>query len=106
MARNKAAKNRQTLTSILTHCGEDLISKATANTVNANSQVATFCHNCLRNLKKKKCPTLSISNGMQLDEIPEELSNVEDLEQQLFARTLIFLKIYPLPKSGMRGIRG
>ena len=40
---------------------------------------------------------------MELDEVPEELADATDLEQQLFARMLVFLKIFPLPKNRMKG---
>ena len=94
---------------MLDKCGEDLMSFATANAVNADSQDAIFCHTCSTNLKKKKCPKLSISNGMNLDEIPDELLEPSDLEQQLFAMMLVFTKIVKLPNrtgSRMRGFEG
>ena len=87
-------------------CGEEIISIATKNAVNADSQSAIFCHTCSTNLKKKKCPKLSIANGMELDEIPEELMKATDLEQQLFARMLVFTKIVQLPKNRMKGLQG
>ena len=90
-------------------CGEELISIATANATNADSQDAIFYHTCISNLKKNKCPKLSIANGMQLDEIPEELMKTTDLEQQLFARMLVFTKIVQLPnRTGkrMKGLTG
>ena len=94
---------------MMDRCGEDLISFATANAVNADSKDAIFCHNCSTNSKKKKCPKLSISNGMNLDEIPVELLEPSDLEQQLFAMMLVFTKIVKLPNrtgSRMRGFEG
>ena len=61
----------------------------------------TFCHKCLKNIRKKKVPDISTLNGLELDHIPEELK-LTDLEQQLIAKTLIFLTIRKLPKSGMK----
>ena len=89
--------------------GEKLISYATDNAICANSQEAIFCHNCCTNLKKKKCPKLSIANGMSLDVIPEQLLEPSDLEQQLFAMMLVFTKIVQLPNrtgSRMKGFEG
>ena len=97
------------MTAFLQKCGEELISRATANDVNADSQEAIFCHTCCNNLKKKTCPKLSIANGMEVDEIPEELMKTTDLEQQLFARMLVFTKIVQLPnRTGkrMKGLTG
>ena len=87
-------------------CGLDLIMFATANSVNADSKTAIFCCNCSSTLKSKKCPKLSIANGMELDEIPEELGKATDLEQQLFARMLVFTKIVKMPKNFMPGMTG
>ena len=50
---------------------------------------------------KKKIPRIHVSNGLQLDDIPDELK-LTDLEQQLSATTLIFLKVKKLPKMGMK----
>ena len=96
-------KKKWYIENFLEQAGKDLVAKATANTVNNESQVATFCHSCMANLKKRKVPKISISNGMELDEVPEELADATDLEQQLFARMLVFLKIFPLPKNRMKG---
>ena len=58
-----------------------------------------FCHNCYNYIRKGNLPRIHVSNGLALDEIPEEL-NLTNLEQQLIARNLIFLKVKKLPRSG------
>ena len=58
-----------------------------------------LCHNCLNCIRKEKVPSIHISNGLALDDIPEEL-DLTNLEQQLIARNLIFLKVKKLPRSG------
>ena len=57
-----------------------------------------LCHNCLNKIKKKKVPNIHFSNGLELDDIPDELK-ISDLEQQLIAKTLIFLKVKKLPRG-------
>ena len=57
-----------------------------------------LCHNCLNKIKKKKVPNIHFSNGLELDDVPDELK-IADLEQQLIARTLIFLKVKKLPRG-------
>ena len=57
-----------------------------------------LCHNCLKKIKKKKVPNIHFSNGLELDDVPDELK-IADLEQQLIARTLIFLKVKKLPRG-------
>ena len=58
-----------------------------------------LCHKCSNWIGKKKIPNIHTSNGLELDHLPEDL-NISDLEQQLLVRTLIFLKIKKLPKTG------
>ena len=58
-----------------------------------------LCHNCHNWIRKGKVPCIHISNGLTLDVIPEEL-NLTNLEQQLIAKNLIFLKVKKLPRSG------
>ena len=58
-----------------------------------------LCHNCHTWIRKGKIPCIHVSNGLELDEITEEL-NLTPLEQQLIARNLIFLKVKKLPRSG------
>ena len=61
-----------------------------------------LCHNCLKLIGQNKIPSISESNGLQLDEVPIELSRLSELEQQLIARALIFMKIKKLPTSRMK----
>ena len=58
-----------------------------------------LCHNCHNCIRKGKVPCIHVSNGLALDEIPDEL-DLTNLEQQLIARNLIFLKVKKLPRSG------
>ena len=58
-----------------------------------------LCHNCHNWIRKGKVPCIHISNGLALDVTPEEL-NLTNLEQQLIAKNLIFLKVKKLPRSG------
>ena len=60
-----------------------------------------FCHKCLTTIREAKVPDISTINGLQLDHIPDDLK-LTDLEQQLIARTLLFLKIKKLPKTRMK----
>ena len=60
-----------------------------------------FCRKCINTIRERKVPDISVINGLQLDQIPPEL-NLTDLEQQLIAKTLLFLKIKKLPKTRMK----
>ena len=63
-----------------------------------------LCHGCLTNIKKEKIPSINVQNGSSLEDIPKELE-LGDLEQQLIARSLMFIKVCKLPKSGMRAMK-
>ena len=60
-----------------------------------------MCHTCLGKIRKKSVPLINHSNGLELEKVPEEL-RVTDLEQQMFAKDLIFMKIRQMPRSGMK----
>ena len=55
-------------------------------------------HNCKRLLTKKEMPPQCSQNGLEFSIIPECLQ-LEDLESQLIAKSLVFMKIRQLPKS-------
>ncbi len=60
-----------------------------------------LCHNCHNYIKKERVPSINVKNGLLLDEVPEELKKLSDLEHQLIQPNLIFMKIKKLPKSRM-----
>ena len=64
------------------------------------SKQSILCINCLKLIRKKKIPNTNVSNGLQLEDVPASLK-LTDLEQQLIARNLLFLKIKQLPTSRM-----
>ena len=57
-----------------------------------------ICCTCLTYINKKKTPKLSIFNDLKLEKIPEELKLTE-VENQLIARDILFMKLKLLPKS-------
>ncbi len=63
-----------------------------------------MCNTCLQSLRKKKQPTICSQNGLQLDEIVPGLQ-LSELEQQLIAKRLLFMKVFKLPRSRMSGIK-
>ena len=60
--------------------------------------LVVLCHNCYSKIKSKKCPSINVSNGFSLDDVPEELK-LTDLEQQLIAKVLLFMKVLPMTKK-------
>ena len=63
-----------------------------------------FCYNCLTLIKKSKIPRIHVSNGLWLDPVPDELL-LKDLEQQLIARSLLFMKVKKLPTTRMKALK-
>ena len=63
-----------------------------------------LCHTCFQNFNSKKFPSLNVNNGLKLDDVPEELACLADLEQQLIAQLLIFMKIKKLPTTRMGAV--
>ena len=61
-----------------------------------------LCHNCFQMVKKQKVPSNHVTNGLNLDDVPNELKRLSELEHQLIQPNLIFMKIKRLPKTGMR----
>ena len=68
--------------------------------VSVNS-ICYICCNCKSYLSKKKMPPLCFKNGLQVAEIPDELSILTGLEKQLIKKNLPFLKVRQLPKTQM-----
>ena len=62
-----------------------------------------ICNTCIKYLRRNKMPPLCVANGLKLNE-PEKKLKSEDLmltelEGALIARSIIFMKIFLLPKS-------
>ena len=65
-------------------------------------QFSYLCKTCLSYLKRGKLPKLCVKNGLEVDEIDDDLVLTE-LENNLIARNIIFQKIHKLPKSRWSG---
>ena len=56
-----------------------------------------LCHNCYSKIKANRVPNINVTNDLWLEDVPEELI-VTDLEQQLFSKIILFMKVKPMPK--------
>uniref|UniRef100_A0A669E594 ATP-dependent DNA helicase n=1 Tax=Oreochromis niloticus TaxID=8128 RepID=A0A669E594_ORENI len=65
-----------------------------------------ICHTCHSSLKSGRMPRLAAVNGLDLQDIPAELCDLNILERHLIAKCIPFAKIIPLPKGRQRLIRG
>ena len=65
-----------------------------------------ICHTCLRNLKNNKMPMLAIANQLELKPLPQELTNLCELELHLLAYILPLSKIVGLRGGAYQGVKG
>ncbi|XP_071948934.1 uncharacterized protein [Antedon mediterranea] len=64
------------------------------------------CFTCHRKLLNGDVPAEAFTNNLQLEDIPKELVDLNNLEQHLIAINIPFMKILNLPKGGQNGIHG
>ena len=81
---------------------DDCVEKEIPTWINGQRKLY-ICLTCVRYMKNKKVPPMSAMNGLKLHEtdqsIKDEGLNLAELEGALIAKTIIFQKIYQLPKS-------
>ena len=65
-----------------------------------------ICLTCDKYLSKKEVPCQSVWNKLTLDDIPEELSSLNRLENILISKRILFKKISIMPKGQQPKIRG
>ncbi|XP_052681371.1 uncharacterized protein LOC128162243 [Crassostrea angulata] len=65
-----------------------------------------ICYTCHRKILSGKAPAEAAVNGMILEDIPLELSELNSLEQHLIAIHIPFMKIMALPHGQQKNIHG
>ena len=65
-----------------------------------------ICHTCHATLKLGRIPAQSKANRMALDEIPDELKDLNNLELHIICKRILFMKLVKLPRGKQKGIRG
>ena len=65
-----------------------------------------ICKTCHKKLLKGDLPSESTMNSLELEDIPEELKILNNLEQHLVALHIPFMKVVALPKGGQKAIHG
>ena len=86
--------NKEKIQKLFNSCPQHIIENATEGRMTKDDDFNLLCHTCYNSLsgKKPKIPSMSSSNGLTLDPIPPELE-LTDLEQQLIAKTLLFMQV-------------
>ena len=73
--------------------------------ININGKGAFYiCHACKSHLKRGKLPPMSAKNGLKMHPQDPELE-LTDLEGSLISRSIVFMKIFQLPKSRWTALR-
>ena len=91
------------ISGLLKKVGDDLAKETGLGNCQGKSKLI-LCHSCTRNFNCNKFPSINVNNGLKLDDVPQELSGLADLEQQLIAQLLLFMKIKKLPTTRMGAI--
>ena len=65
-----------------------------------------ICHCCHRTLKLGRIPAQSKANRMELEEIPDQLKDLNNLELHVICKRILFMKLVKLPRGKQKGIRG
>ncbi|XP_062596168.1 uncharacterized protein LOC134257593 [Saccostrea cucullata] len=65
-----------------------------------------ICYTCHRKIMSGKAPAEAAVNGMILEDIPSELTNLNSLEQHLIAMHIPFMKVMALPHGGQKNVHG
>ena len=65
-----------------------------------------ICHNCNRTLKSGRVPAQSKANGMDLEEVPDELKDLNNMEVHTICMRIFFMKLIKLPRGKQKCIKG
>ena len=91
------------ISKLIAKVGADLFIEAGLEACINNTELIV-CYGCFNSLSKNKFPSLNVNNGLKVEQVPDDLSCISDLEQQLIARSLIFMKMKKLPTSRMGAV--
>ena len=91
------------ISKLIAKIGADLFIEAGLEACINNTELIV-CYGCFNSLSKNKFPSLNVNNGLKVEQVPDDLSCISDLEQQLIARSLIFMKMKKLPTSRMGAV--
>ena len=74
--------------------------------ISSIDQSIYICHTCHAALKSGRIPARSKANRMALDEIPDELTDLNNLELHIICKWILFMKSVKLPRGKQKGIKG
>ena len=83
----------------------DLMEKCRSSTFSADGK-EYICSTCKACILKGDVPALAVVNGLQLDEVPQTLADLNELESTFVARRIQFMKLLALPRGKQKAVHG
>ena len=74
--------------------------------ISSTDGLTYICHSCHKTLKSGRIPAQSKANLMDLEEIPDELKDLNNLELHTICKRILFMKLVKLPRGKQKGIKG
>ena len=65
-----------------------------------------ICLSCNKKLRSGTIPAQSKANCMELEEIPDQLKDLNNLELHTISKRILFMKLVKLPRGKQKGIKG
>ena len=65
-----------------------------------------ICNACQTAMSKGNMPNISVGNGLDLDDVPTELADLNSLEAVFISRRIPFMKLIALPKGKQKSVHG
>jgi len=87
-------------------CSSYVIHEATSQPIPEHFERNFICFTCHSSLQRGRLPAQSKSNGLNLEIIANELSNLTTLERHIISRRIAFMKLLSLPRGKQLSIHG
>lgn len=72
----------------------------------SNNGTEYICLSCHNPLKANTLPSLVVVNGLEVDEIPHQIEELNSLESVFISRRIPFMKILALPRGKQKAVHG
>ena len=76
------------------------------NPIRRYGDVLYICKTCDKKLLKQEIPCQSVSNKLELCDLPEHLQNINKMERAVVSQRILFTKIKIMPKGQFPKIKG
>ncbi|KAF0728731.1 ELKS/Rab6-interacting/CAST family member 1-like [Aphis craccivora] len=80
-------------------CNSDIFNRLGMSILSDAKSTVTICSSCLQHIKKSKVPPLYIGNGYELNSVPSSVTQLNQIEKQMFSLRLPFMKIFKCLRS-------